>query len=262
MTGQLIVASKTDPGKRRQENQDAILVDSVAMSAGAEAMHLLAVADGVGGGPGGRLASEQAVRSLSEGVHEKVDLAASEALRHGFNLANAGVRAIAQANPDLAGMASTLTAALVRGAQAWLANVGDSRIYLVRGGSAGPLTYDHSWVAEQVEAGTMTAGQAAADPRRNLITRAVGVDPDLEPDLYKPIALEDGDILLLCSDGLYSLVDDTELARMAGEAAPVECVESLVALANERGGPDNISVVLAVWSVGAPAGSPDATVRV
>jgi protein phosphatase len=89
----------------------------------------------------------------------------------------------------------------------------------------------------------------------------VGVDPDLEPDIYKPIDLEDGDILLLCSDGLYGVVDDAELARMVGEAAPEECVQSLVALANERGGPDNISVVLAVWSADAAAGSPEATVK-
>jgi serine/threonine protein phosphatase PrpC len=260
--GQLTIASKTDPGRRRTENQDAVLVESVDLSAGGAAAHILAVADGVGGGPGGRLASEEAVRSLSKAVHEKFELTPSEALRHGFSLANAAVRAIAQANPDLAGMASTLTAALVRGAQVWLANVGDSRTYLVRRGSAAALTYDHSWVAEQVEAGTMTADQAAADPRRNLITRAVGVDPDLEPDLYKPVALEDGDILLLCSDGLYGVVDDAELARMAGEGAPEECVASLVALANERGGPDNISVVLAVWSTQTSPGSSEATVRI
>jgi protein phosphatase len=245
MTSRLVVASKTDTGKRRSENQDAVLVHDVQTTDGV--VHLLAVADGVGGGPGGQLASEQTLRSLTESVAGAMTQDPPEALHDGVLLANATVKRIADQKPELSGMASTLTAALVRDGRVWLANVGDSRVYLIRDRTAWPLTYDHSWVAEQVEAGKMTAEQAASDSRRNMITRAVGSDSRMAPDVYEPLILENGDILLLCSDGLYGVVDDPELAGMASDMTPDEAVEKLVALANERGGPDNISVVIARW---------------
>ncbi|HLF76182.1 MAG TPA: protein phosphatase 2C domain-containing protein [Dehalococcoidia bacterium] len=248
MTSHLVVASKTDTGKRRSENQDAVLVHDVQTPEGV--VHLLAVADGVGGGPGGQLASEQTLRSLTESVMGAETQDPPEALHDGVLLANATVKSIADQKPELAGMASTLTAALVRDGRVWLANVGDSRVYLIRERNAWPLTYDHSWVAEQVEAGKMTPQQAAADPRRNMITRAVGSDPRMAPDVYEPLALENGDILLLCSDGLYGVVGDSELADMCSDLGPEEAVEKLVDLANERGGPDNISVVVARWDAG------------
>jgi protein phosphatase len=247
MTARMAVASKTDPGKRRAENQDAVLAQAMGNGHGEPQAYLLAVADGVGGGPGGRLASGQAVQCLAAAILENATANPSEALRRGFHSANSSVRSMAESNSELAGMASTLTAAFVREGRVWLANVGDSRTYLVRGRNAAAMTYDHSWVAEQVEAGRMTASEAASDPRRNLITRAIGVDAALEPDLYKPVSLEDGDILVLCSDGLYSVVNDAEIARLAAASDLHEAVESMVALANERGGPDNISIVLAVW---------------
>jgi protein phosphatase len=193
------------------------------------------------------MASEQTLRSLTESVMGNSNQDPPEALHDGVLLANKAVKGMADRKPELAGMASTLTAAFVRNGRVWLANVGDSRVYLIRAGNAWPLTYDHSWVAEQVEAGKMTPQQAASDPRRNMITRAVGSDPRMAPDVYEPLILEDGDILLLCSDGLYGVVNDSELAGISTELAPDQAVEKLVDLANERGGPDNISVVVACW---------------
>ncbi len=261
MTAVLYVAYRTDPGRRRSENQDAILVHSLAKDDDTAA-HLLAVADGVGGGPGGRLASERAVLSLRESATGPQDDDPAEGLRKGFHLANEHVMQIAIERPELAGMASTLTAALIHKGQVWLANVGDSRVYLVRANNAWPLTYDHSWVAEQVEAGKMTADEAAADPRRNMITRAIGVETSVEPDLYEAVALEDGDSLVLCSDGLYGLVNDAEIASIISEIEPDEAVDKLVDLANERGGPDNISVVIARWNAdGVPPPAEDATLK-
>jgi protein phosphatase len=270
VSGTLAVAAKTDAGKRRAENQDAVLVYSIekyralyrppAQSDAAGSRlpdtlktsegpaHLLAVADGVGGGPGGRTASEQALASLSESVASKAGAEPSEALREAVLHANAKVLGIAQARSELVGMASTLTVAFVHDGLVWLANVGDSRVYLIRELSAWPMTYDHSWVAEQIEAGKMTEEEAARDPRRNLITRAVGAHAELEPDIYEPTVLEDGDILLLCSDGLSGVVEDAELAAMCVGKSPERAVEELIDLANERGGPDNVTVIVAQWS--------------
>jgi protein phosphatase len=229
---------------RRKDNQDAVLVEQLQAGPDAGEAYLVAVADGVGGGPGGATASRQALDSLSETVEAKVPGSPSEALRRGFHLANERVLHIAAEQPGLTGMASTLTAAIILSRKVWLANTGDSRAYLVRDGSAWPVTYDHSWVAEEVEAGRMTQDQAARDPRRNLITRAIGAEAELEPDIYKPLDMQEDDALVLCSDGLYGPVHDADIASLCSELSPDEAVVQLIALANERGGPDNISVVI------------------
>lgn len=253
VNGRLIIASKTDVGMRRSENQDSMLVAPVAASNGGNGGDLLAVADGVGGGPGGQLASQQTLHSLAELANQQMINDPLAALRQGFLTANAAVRQLTEQQPELVGMASTLTAAFVRENQAWLANAGDSRVYLVRSRNAFPMTHDHSWVATQVEAGRMTAQEAVSHPRRNMITRAIGIEATLEPDVYKPIALEDGDLLLLCSDGLYGVVSDPEMAAVCSDKPPEIAVEELVALANERGGPDNITVIVAQYVADAAA---------
>ena len=141
-------------------------------------------------------------------------------------------------------MATTLVAALVRGHSAWLASVGDSRAYLFHQGELTQRTQDHSWVAEQIRAGRLTEEEAEHSEFRNVITRAVGVADTVEPDKVGPISLPAGSLLLLCSDGLHRVVSDDEIAAVLASGTPQEMAERLIALANEAGGPDNISVAI------------------
>ncbi len=261
MTGRLVIASRTDRGQRRAENQDSVLAISLGTSPTAQTVreseldrsrggadadtYLLAVADGVGGGPAGKLASEQTLAMLSEFLAGHLEAGPVAALHQAVQHANAAVLKLASEAEGRAGMASTLVTALVIDGHVWLANVGDSRAYLIKEGASEPLTRDHSWVAEEVAAGRMTSEKAASDPRRNMITRAIGSEATLEPDIYEPFELEDGAILLLCSDGLYGVVGDAELASICAGKSLEEAADVMVTLANDRGGPDNISVVMA-----------------
>jgi protein phosphatase len=263
MTRPLVIAARTDRGQRRAENQDSIMAETLGNSDRAETLrisdtaetvrspgmdgetYLLAVADGVGGGPAGKLASEQTLLVLKQFLSTQPLTDPVAALHEGIQQANDAVLKLASEDEARTGMASTLVTALVQDGHVWLANVGDSRAYLIKDGAAQRLTRDHSWVAEEVEAGRMTDEQAASDPRRNLITRAIGTEAGLEPDLYEPFALEDAEILLLCSDGLYGLVSDAEIAAICVGKSLEEAADVMVALANERGGPDNISIVVA-----------------
>ena len=141
-------------------------------------------------------------------------------------------------------MGTTLTAAVLFNHRVVVGHVGDSRCYLVAGNGIRQISRDHSWVAEEVEAGRMTPEQARVNPRRNIITRALGLRPDVDVDAYEAI-LEPGDTLVICSDGLHGLVGEDEIVSYIRRLRPADAVDSLVQLANERGGPDNISVVVA-----------------
>lgn len=238
MTGSTIklgrAAGVTDTGRRRLRNEDAFVCEPP----------LFAVADGMGGARAGEIAARLAASVLEE----------SSARVHGTD----GITAlIAEANrriwersladPQTAGMGTTVTAALVdeRSGTVTIGHVGDSRAYLVRDDALEQLTTDHSLVAELVESGLLTPEEAERHPQRSAITRALGTEPTVDVDAFT-VEGRPGDLFLLCSDGLPLMVGDDELLAIIDEAdrAPAEAAEALVAAANARGGQDNVTVVL------------------
>lgn len=226
-------AAVTDPGMKRAENQDSVFAGVLPGG-----RLLLAVADGVGGAAEGAAASRAAVECLHSTVRESSD--AERALLDGLALGEETVSRLGTAEER---PATTLVAAVVEGSTVWLANVGDSRAYLVRASELSQLTEDHSWVAEQVRSGRLTAAEARSNELRNVITRAIGNGG--QPDIFGPGTLASGDILILCSDGLHGVLDAKTVAAVTGGlGSSGDKAKRLVQLANEAGGPDNISVVL------------------
>jgi serine/threonine protein phosphatase PrpC len=246
----IISYGATDPGKKRSNNEDAYLLN--------DTLGLYAVADGIGGNEGGEVASRIAVETLEaampdllgdanrtppSGVLMNVD-ARLAALRQVITLSNREIRQAREQNPALSGMGTTLTALLLRNKQAYIAQIGDSRAYLLRAGKFAQLTNDHSYVAEQVAAGILTLQQARLSPYRHVITRALGIDDEAQAD-FTAHALKQDDRILLCSDGLTEMVDDAEIGKILAGSPPQGAAQKLVAAANDRGGVDNITVVVA-----------------
>ena len=256
----ITLGSLTHVGMKRSSNQDnyCALVGSNS-PAGTDA--LLAVADGMGGHRAGEVASKMAIQGLMsrlarDGAKEATQPTPGQhdaALRRVVQEMNAEVNR-AGARPETRGMGTTLTAALLIGRGLFIAHVGDSRGYLLRNGKMPQVTRDHSWVAEEVARGTLTAEQAREHPRRNVLTRAMGIAADVEVDT-SVVELQEGDKLLLCSDGLHGLVTDEEIRRTLATEEPQQACDSLVQQANERGGTDNITVVVArIDKIGKDAG--------
>jgi protein phosphatase len=242
------VASMTDPGRVRQTNEDSFFADGE--------MGLLMVADGMGGHAGGAVASGVAVATISELVRARQEgcagqAAAADLIRSAMREADMKIRAKAAANPALLNMGTTVVMALCVGTSVHLAHAGDSRAYLIHNGafyngSIERLTEDHSLVAQMVKDGELTAEEAPRYPLRNVITRSLGNQPFVEPEV-RTISWRKGDCLLLCSDGLTNMVKDSELrALIAAGGADVEasCREA-IDLANRNGGRDNLTAVLA-----------------
>jgi protein phosphatase len=236
-------AARTHRGCQRRQNEDVVLIDQDLGAAGA--WTLLAVADGMGGAVEGGRASREAIRILALELERWQDGRADEALRAAFEAANLFLVHLSKQRRSYRGMGTTLVAALTDGREAWIANVGDSRAYRLSAGLMRQLTEDHSLVAEQVKAGYLSEREAAASPHRNIITRSLGHSDSLAVDLFGPLELRPGDLLFLCSDGLYGVVAESEMATMASSFPPDEAAERLIAMANDRGGPDNVSIVLA-----------------
>jgi protein phosphatase len=238
----------TDVGQRREQNQDALLID--------EPLGLFVVADGMGGHAGGATASRLAVDTIRAALQKARDeepaLFGSGAegeenplpdlLGHAVEAACAAIFETAQADSELAGMGTTVTAVLVDGRSAFVAHVGDSRAYLLRSGHIYQVTQDHSLVAEQLRSGVITEEDARTSRYKNIITRSVGFEREVMVDLMG-LELEAGDALVACSDGLSNHVDDQEILALVEEEGE-EAVEGLVDLANDRGGDDNITVAL------------------
>ncbi len=252
----LEIAELTDVGRRRDSNEDSMTRmvprDPKLMERKGA---IFVVADGMGGHAAGEVASEIAVETIREEYYEATSDEVMEILAQCIKQANQVIydRAIEQA--ARAGMGTTCVAVVVRGALAYIANVGDSRVYLIRDGQIRQLTHDHSWVAEQVRAGMLTDEQARTHAHRNVITRALGTQPEVEADLFVE-PLQDSDALLLCSDGLSGPVSDEEMNRIVSSSTPQEAVRGLISQANEQGGPDNITAVL-VHVVEAPPLEPE-----
>ena len=226
----LRVGTATDVGRHRTSNEDAFLSD--------DARRLYAVADGMGGHRAGEVASSTALESLDVTVGDGTDLAAA------IEEANAAVWRKALDNPEMRGMGTTLTAVRIDGATALVGHVGDSRAYLMRDGALTRVTDDHSLVEQLVREGRLTPEEAATHPQRSVITRALGVDDAVEVDTYS-IDLHTADRLLLCSDGLTSMISDEAISRLLRRARdPQQAAQALVDAANQAGGDDNITVVV------------------
>jgi protein phosphatase len=174
------------------------------------------------------------------------DADALSALSTALCAANQAVYSTSRTDPEHKGMGTTCTAVVVKGSHAFIGHVGDSRAYLVRNGDIRQLTQDHSLVAELVRDNQLTAEQARDDPRRHIITRCLGIDEEVEVDLEQlDTDLVPDDTLIICSDGLHSAVTDAEIAELASRRSLEQACQELIALANARGGSDNITVVLA-----------------
>ena len=242
-------AGVTDMGRVRTNNEDCYKI--------VEPLDLFVLSDGMGGEAHGEIASAMAVETV---VNHCLDIESNPAARvigrvdpnwsdrtrrlsTAVHLANKNIFKSAEEDPDRHGMGATLTAAWIDGAKLSIAHVGDSRAYLLRSGSLLQLTRDHSLVAEQVRRGILTAAEADESEMQSVLLRALGAQAEVEVDAEEH-TLFPRDILLLCSDGLTRVVTEPEIAgTLQAETDPTRASEKLVALANERGGPDNISVV-------------------
>ncbi|HCP47368.1 MAG TPA: Stp1/IreP family PP2C-type Ser/Thr phosphatase [Deltaproteobacteria bacterium] len=239
-------AGITNVGRKRQNNEDNYLVN--------DRLGLYVVCDGMGGHAGGEYASQVAVTTIEEVLanirDENVakgeidDQITQEKLKYAVRLAGKRIYDLAQAEPEFRGMGTTAVILVFLNGMAYMAHVGDSRGYLIRGGEITQRTEDHSWVNEQIKAGLITAEAAKHHRFRNIITRSLGFQEEVEIDT-QVLRAEPGDIYLLCSDGLSNLVTEDELREMLVEKSFQQTARDLIDLANDRGGDDNITLVLA-----------------
>lgn len=228
----------SDKGLVRPSNEDSLCAEP--------GLGLFAVADGMGGHRAGEVASQTAIAELVRYLKENLSLFPNpaDALVNGVQAANRLVFHLSSSYRSLRGMGTTLTAALVRGGELFWAHVGDSRLYLLRGGELVQLTEDHSLVRELVRRGGLREEQARFHPHRSVLTRALGIEPEVRVDSDR-LVLRSGDRLLLCTDGLTEHLSDEEIAAVASDCAAVaEAVGRLVEMALRRGGTDNISIIL------------------
>jgi PPM family protein phosphatase len=238
-------AGRTDVGRQRTANEDSLAVRPP----------LFAVADGMGGAKAGEVASAVAVEAV-EGARES-DQPAEAQLADIVRAANRRIYDLAVADESRRGMGTTLTLAKVHGDEVSLAHVGDSRAYRMRDGELSQLTRDHSLVAELERSGQITAEAAEHHPQRSIITRALGPEPDVEVDTYT-LAGREGDVFLICSDGLTSMISDDEVTSILRSAPSLDdAAEALIRSANQSGGKDNITVILFRLGEGVPGEEPD-----
>ena len=242
----LEVVSATHPGKVRSHNEDSKAADGE--------LGLAVLADGMGGYNAGEVASGIAVALITAGMKKaladkklrELDGSSAENLLGGHAVkANAAIYQAAQSQPQYSGMGTTLVAALWHDNRMTVSHIGDSRLYRLRGASLEQITRDHSLLQEQIDSGMITREQARYSQNKNLVTRAVGIDPEVEAEVHTYL-VQPGDIYLLCSDGLSDMVtdEDIQLALSSLQANLPLAAEQLVQQANDNGGRDNISVIL------------------
>src|SRR6202522_3540336 len=231
-------AGASDQGRTRKSNEDAYGLSLRNSDAACN----FVVCDGMGGAAAGEVASRLAVDAMLRAMNEGV--LTLETFQHAVDAANHSVHHSASQDPSRAGMGTTLVAMATRGNRAWVAHVGDRRGYRLRGGQLERLTHDHSLVDEQVRLGQLTPAQAETSPMRNVITRAVGTQDEVDADVIE-FAVAPGDLYLLASDGLMREVDDERIAKILYAAGILEePLATLIGAANEAGGHDNITCVL------------------
>jgi len=232
-------AGRTDVGIIRAGNEDNFLM--------LPEQGIFIVADGMGGHAAGEVASEMAVQAVAknlEGVVGRSDAEAAHMMRLAIHQANASIFRRTVDEPEKRGMGTTATAMVVNQSRYMIGQVGDSRAYLMRGGVLTQVTKDHSYVQEQVDAGYLTPEQARTHPYSNVITRCVGANSDVVPDIYVG-TLSAGDMFVLASDGLTGMLEDHDLQRiLETDNTPSKHVDILVTEGNRRGGLDNITVII------------------
>lgn len=243
----IISAGATDIGRKRKTNQDSICLDL--------SHNFFAVADGMGGHNGGDIASQLSVKIMPEymAAHAKSD---PEFLMKDMILKiNQAILDKATANPELHGMGTTISAIYFAGPQLFISNVGDSRVYMINNQNIYQMTRDHSFVQEKLNMGVYTREEAVKDPQKNVLVRSVGFDPDIAVDVFH-YRICKNDLFLICSDGLHGKVSDSDILHIVKRNIPnpaevtkgqlEDAVHDLIQQANDNGGQDNISVILAV----------------
>ena len=239
----------TDVGKKRTRNEDSFLVSGD--------LNLYVVADGMGGHSGGEYASRLAVATIEEviasmntdpeatvisGVNSE-ETEYGDRLKYAIEVAGQKIFDQALYDPDLKGMGTTITSVIIEDKLAYVANVGDSRVFLIRGDTIKQLTRDHSLVSEQMQAGLISEIDARKHKLKNIITRSVGYQEEVEIDVSK-VELQDNDKLMLCSDGLTNMLDDQDIQGVVTKNDVIKSCQELIKSANEKGGDDNITVIV------------------
>ena len=233
--------SITNIGKKRKLNQDFVYTSEQPVG---KLPNIFIVADGMGGHKAGDYASKVTVETIVEEIMKSKEEEPTVALEHAIHTANTLIRKRAGESPDLEGMGTTVVAATCKGDILQVANVGDSRLYIANHREIRQITRDHSLVEEMVRMGGIGREEARNHPDKNIITRAVGADDTIKPDFFS-VKLDKGDMILMCTDGLTNMLEDEEIRMILEESRDmVEMAESLVEAANEKGGKDNISVIL------------------
>ena len=235
------VYSATDVGQKRKMNQDYVFASAGPVG---NLPNLFVVADGMGGHNAGDYASSHAVISMVEEIRRDADFNPVKVIRHAIECVNTEILTRAQQDENLRGMGTTMVAATIVGNYAYVANVGDSRLYVI-GDQIQQITKDHSLVQEMVRMGELDAEQARKNPNKNIITRALGAERTVDIDFFD-LKLEPGDVVLMCSDGLSNMVEDSQLFEIVSETDKdlEERGRILISEANRNGGKDNIAIVL------------------
>jgi serine/threonine protein phosphatase PrpC len=244
----IICAGATDIGRKRKSNQDSICLDY--------GHHLFAVADGMGGHNGGDIASQLSVKIIPEYLEQNVGKVEGDKLmKQMIQEINKAILKKAEENPDLQGMGTTLSAIHFHGPELMIGNVGDSRVYMVNNGNIFQLTRDHSFVQEKLNMGIYSRQEAVNDPQKNVLVRSVGFDADIKVDVFR-YRICKNDIFLICSDGLHGKVSDGDILHIVQKNIPdpsrcqltniQDTVKELIQQANDNGGQDNISVIVAL----------------
>lgn len=240
------MASLTDVGRQRTNNEDSYLYWEPDSDEDFRRKGRLAViADGMGGYEGGQEASRLAVETVRHVYDSDFAVDPQQTLLHAMDSAHRNIQRYAEEHPMFHGMGTTCTAVSIVGRELTFAHVGDSRLYLVRPETVTRLTRDHSYVGRLVESGIVRSEDAESHPQRHILTAALGSGKDVAPDKPEhPVALQAGDSLVLCTDGLWSLVGEQDIAAVIRANTPAESCISLVKMALERGGPDNVTLLV------------------
>lgn len=251
----LLAGAASDTGRVREQNEDTVRLADADSPQAAEAGYLAVIADGMGGHQRGEVASRLAVEALFSSYYsDRREDGVGPALQRGFQSANEQIAAQSGGGDPSSAMGTTMVAAAVVGDQLTVANVGDSRAYLLRAESATQITRDHSLIAEQVAQGVMTPQEARQSNYRNIVTRALGHRPKLDVDIFE-IGLLPDDCVVLCSDGVHGHVEPEEFADLGRRGSPESVSQTLIELAMERGSTDNVSA-LVIWYQPSPAATP------
>ncbi len=232
-------SGKSDRGKVRKKNEDSFLIEKLG-----EDEYLFVVADGMGGHLAGEIASQMACDIIKKGVKEGNRKNPFPLLKRLFEDANRKIYAEGSLDPHRAGMGTTLTVLYIKGNKGYIVHVGDSRAYKIDKARITKLTLDHSLVEKLLREGAISVEEARHHPKRNILYQSVGVYGEIKPQLVGPFTLKEGDALVLCTDGLTDYIEEEEIKNIANNLSAEAAVDRFIKLANERGGGDNITVIV------------------